>query len=198
MTCCTLRWQRSSQFNAFLQSPTPVTKPTDIRLLEVAAETELIAFRTPIKFGGRVVTEAVLFNVTVQAETRSGRRGTGLGSMPIGNVWGGPSKVTSTEQSLAAMEELSHRLVKVAAAYKGTGHPLEITHEIAASYQATADAVARDQKLSEPYPRLAQLVAASPIEAAIHDAQGKALGQNSYNLLGPEFVSHDLATYLTP
>ena len=33
-------------------------------------------------------------------------------------------------------------------------------------------------------PRLAQLVAASPLEAAIHDAYGKALGQNSYNLLG--------------
>ncbi len=45
-------------------------------------------------------------------------------------------------------------------------------------------------------PRLAQLVAASPLEAAIHDAYGKALGQNSYNLLGPEFVNRDLATYL--
>ena len=47
-------------------------------------------------------------------------------------------------------------------------------------------------------PRLAQLVAASPLEAAIHDAYGKALGQNSYNLLGPEFVSADLAHYLSP
>jgi L-alanine-DL-glutamate epimerase-like enolase superfamily enzyme len=47
-------------------------------------------------------------------------------------------------------------------------------------------------------PRLAQLVAASPLDAAIHDAFGKALGQNSYNLLGPEFVSSDLANYLTP
>ena len=46
-------------------------------------------------------------------------------------------------------------------------------------------------------PRLAQLVAASPLEAAIHDAYGKALGQNAYNLLGPEFVGRDLAAYLT-
>ncbi len=46
-------------------------------------------------------------------------------------------------------------------------------------------------------PRLAQLVAASPLEAAIHDAYGKALGPNSYNLLGPEFVNRDLAAYLT-
>jgi L-alanine-DL-glutamate epimerase-like enolase superfamily enzyme len=42
------------------------------------------------------------------------------------------------------------------------------------------------------------LVSASPLEAAIYDAQGKALGLNSYNLLGPEFVSRDLAAYLAP
>ena len=43
---------------------------------------------------------------------------------------------------------------------------------------------------------LAQLVAASPLEAAIHDAYGKALGQSSYNLLGPDYASADLSTYL--
>src|SRR5208283_1907100 len=30
------------------------------------------------------------------------------------------------------------------------------------------------------------------------DAYGRALGQNSYDLLGPEFVNRDLAAYLTP
>ena len=52
-------------------------------------------------------------------------------------------------------------------------------------------------QLDEPMPRLAQLVVASPLEAAIHDAYGKVLGQNSYNLLGSEFVNADLAHYLT-
>ena len=45
-------------------------------------------------------------------------------------------------------------------------------------------------------PRLAQLVAASPTEAALHDAYGKALGQNSYDLLGREFANRDLSSYL--
>jgi L-alanine-DL-glutamate epimerase-like enolase superfamily enzyme len=31
----------------------------------------------------------------------------------------------------------------------------------------------------------------------VHDAYGKALGANAYNLLGREFVNHDLAAYLT-
>jgi len=40
------------------------------------------------------------------------------------------------------------------------------------------------------------LVAASPLEAAIHDAYGHVLGQNSYILLGQEFVNRDLCAYL--
>jgi L-alanine-DL-glutamate epimerase-like enolase superfamily enzyme len=50
--------------------------------------------------------------------------------------------------------------------------------------------------LPEAVPPLAQLVAASPLEAAIHDAFGKILSRNSFDLLGPEWVNADLATYL--
>ena len=56
-------------------------KPTDIRITSVASETERIGYRSPIKFGGRVVTDAVLTNVTIGVETRDGRRGSGFGSM---------------------------------------------------------------------------------------------------------------------
>jgi L-alanine-DL-glutamate epimerase-like enolase superfamily enzyme len=35
------------------------------------------------------------------------------------------------------------------------------------------------------------------LEAAIHDAYGKAHGQNAYNLLGPDWVSADLSHYLS-
>ncbi len=68
---------------------------------------------------------------------------------------------------------------------------------MAQAYQSAADRITQAAGLAEPMPRLAQLVAASPLEAAIHDAYGKALGRNSYNLLGPEFVSRDLSAYLT-
>lgn len=174
-----------------------MSKATDIRLLEVKAETELHAYRTPIKFGGRVVTDAVLFNVTADVETRDGRRGQGFGSMPVGNVWGWPSQVVSVDESLQAMIQLSHQLVRAANEYRGIGHPLETTHELSQAYQPEADKVTTAAGLAEPMPRLAQLVSASPLEAAIHDAYGKTLGENSYNLLGKEFVNADLSTYLT-
>jgi L-alanine-DL-glutamate epimerase-like enolase superfamily enzyme len=171
---------------------------TDIRILESSASQQLHQYRTPIKFGGRVVEDAVLLNVEIAVETRDGRRGQGFGSMPMGNAWAWPSQTASGGQTLDAMLRLGERLTELAGEHQGEGHPLEITHDLATLYAPTAEAATRAAGVDEPMPRLAQLVAASPIEAAIHDAYGKALGANSYNLLGKEYVSRHLAHYLTP
>jgi L-alanine-DL-glutamate epimerase-like enolase superfamily enzyme len=45
-------------------------------------------------------------------------------------------------------------------------------------------------------PELAQLVAASPFDAALHDAYGRVLRANSYNVLSKEHMHHDLSEYL--
>jgi len=173
-----------------------VSKATDIRLLKVTSETEQFSYRSPIKFGGRVVTDVVLLHVTAEVETRDGRRGRGFGSMPVGNIWGWPGDTVSADDTLAAMVELGLRLARDANDYSGVGHPLEITHDLSGSYQSTADEITAAANIG-PMPRLAQLVSASPLEAAIHDAFGKTLGENSYNLLSAEFANCDLSSYLT-
>jgi L-alanine-DL-glutamate epimerase-like enolase superfamily enzyme len=175
-----------------------LSKPTDIRLLEVSTRTESYTYRAPVKFGGRVVSDAVILDVTVDVETRDGRRARGLGSMPMGNVWAWPTAEPSSGETLTAMIDLGERLAQQANAYQGQGHPLEITHDLSQDHAGLAEEVARDTNTGPAMPRLAQLVAASPLEAAIHDAYGKALGQNSYNVLGAEFVNRDLGSYLTP
>lgn len=172
-----------------------MSKPTDIRVTNVAFETETISYRTPIKFGGRVVSSATTANVTLDVETRAGRRSRGFGSMPLGNAWAWPSKLVSGEQTLAAMEVLARQVADTAVG-PGYGHPLELTHDLSQQYQAVAAKVGTEMQLAEPMSRLAILVAASPTEAAIHDAFGKALGENSYNLLGAEFVNRDLSHFL--
>ena len=175
-----------------------MSKPTDVRIVNVALDTERIDYRSPIKFGGRVVTDVVIANVALDVQTRDGRRGRGFGSMPIGNVWAWPSSSVTPAQSLDAMKRFAEGLVKVVANYRGCGHPLDITRELAEDHGSLADSVVQSMGLAEPMPKLAELVAASPFEAAIHDAYGKTLGANSYNLVGAEFVNHDLAHYLTP
>lgn len=171
-------------------------RPSDIRLVEVRTSTQQIAYRAPIKFGGRVVTDCLLLDVDCTVETVDGRRALGHGSMPLGNAWAWPSQVVAGEQTLAAMLELGQHLAERAAAEVGCGHPLDLTERLAAPRAELAASVVRRLDLPEPMPVLAELVAASPLEAAIHDAYGKALGQSAYNLLGPPWVHHDLAEYL--
>ncbi len=174
-----------------------MSKSTDIQLKSVSCTSREIDYRVPIKFGGRVVVDVTVMDVRVDVETRDGRRATGTGSMPLGNAWAWPSRVVSSETTLAAMVQLTDQLVDVANGDTEMGHPIEITHALAPSYDSIAEQVVADLQLGEPMPRLARLVAASPLEAAIHDAYGKALGQNSYNVLGAEFVNADLSHYLT-
>ena len=171
-------------------------KSTDIRICEAAASTQYFKYRVPAKFGGRTVTEVVLLDVVVDVETRDGRRGRGFGSMPMGNIWAWPSQRLSPEQTLSAMVDLGKRFVQDAAQYCGSGHPLEIIHDLEQSQRQAANAITSAAGISEDMPRLAELVAASPLEAAIHDAYGKALGQSSYSVLSTEYATADLSTYL--
>jgi len=173
-----------------------VSKSTDIRLLNVRHQTQEFAYRTPIKFGGRVVNSATIFDITVEVETRDGRRGQGTGSMPLSNAWAWPTDAVPGEMALAAMQRLAELYVEAGNQYRGVGHPLEIVNELSQHWSSTAETLVVALKLAEPIPRLAQLVSASPLDAAIHDAYGRCLGLNAYNTLGSEFVNRDLSHYL--
>ena len=173
-----------------------MSKPTDIRILKAASRAEHFDYRTPIKFGGRAVADAVLLHVTVEVETRDGRRGQGFGSMPVGNVWGWPSQKVDMDSALQAMIQFGHQVTQRADVYADMGHPLEITHDLGEDYATVADEVIARAGLEEAMPRLAQLVSASPLEAAVHDAYGRALQENSYNLLGADFANRDIGAYL--
>ena len=173
-----------------------MARPTDIAITEANCERQYVAYRTPMKFGGRVVTDAVIFDVVVRARTRDGREGVGHGSMTMGNVWAWPTDEVDSDMTLDAMLRVAEQSVSTANDYNDTAHPLAITHELAHGDAAIAAKVERDLNLAEPMPRLAQMVATSPLHAAIHDAQGKICGLNSYDMLGEEHIDHDLSTYL--
>ena len=98
-----------------------MTKHTDITLKEVTCSTQRIDYRTPIKFGGRVVVDVVLFNVEVLVESRDGRQARGQGSMPLGNVWSWPSQEVSGDQTLQAMETMGQELISLAADFHDFG-----------------------------------------------------------------------------
>ena len=111
-----------------------MTKSTDIRIVDITTNLQNILYRTPMKFGGRVVTDVTLFNVDVTVETRDGRRGTGHGSMPVGNAWGWPSAVEPGNRTLDAMIRLGDGVAAAAGQMKHYGHPIELVHDLSHDY----------------------------------------------------------------
>lgn len=171
-------------------------KSSDIRITEVTYEFEDVSFRVPLKFGGRVVDKTILINVEVAVETRGGDHSIGLGSMPIGNVWAWPSQTLSGDQTEAAMKKFVEEVVDLGNSYPEYGHPIDIVYQISAEYYHLQRAIPQRMKFDEQMPDLARLVAASPFDAALHDAYGRVNGLNSYDVLSADFMNHDLSEYL--
>jgi L-alanine-DL-glutamate epimerase-like enolase superfamily enzyme len=173
-----------------------LAKPTDIRIRDARLEIEYLSFRTPLKFGGRVVEHYQVVNVWIDVENRVGDLGTGLGSMPIGNIWAWPTTL-EPDQTQAAMRTLSEELTREVATWNDFAHAIDHGVRLAETLEKKSADVVVGLNLPEPMPRLASLVAASPIDAAIHDAFGHCLRANVYQLLGPDHVERDLSHYLS-
>jgi L-alanine-DL-glutamate epimerase-like enolase superfamily enzyme len=171
-------------------------KPTDIRVKDISFAYEDHRFRTPIKFGGTAVDRVTLVNVFCTIETRAGKIGKGFGSMPLGNVWSFPSRRLTYDDTLEAMKALTQRIATITSCCTEFGHPIDLTWALEQEYQKTAKDLSKKRQMVEPLPELCTLVAASPFDAALHDAFGKVHGLNCYRTYGPDFVSHDLGHYL--
>ena len=96
-----------------------MTKPTDIRIVEATCDFEAVAFRTPLKFGGRVTENTTLINVEVTVENNAGDYATGFGSMPLGNIWAWPSGSVSPDAAETAMSEFAEELLML---HSNPGH----------------------------------------------------------------------------
>ena len=173
-----------------------MSKSTDIRLRRVELTWENYQYRTPIKFGGRTVTECYVLNVHSEVETRGGKVARGFGSMPMGNTWSWPSKILDNEQTFAAMKTLAGRCAEICSRGTDFGHPVDLGVALEEQFLEAARHLGAELKLAEPIPKLATLVTGSPFDAAIHDAFGKVHGVNCYHTYGTDFMSHDVGHYL--
>ena len=79
-----------------------------------------------------------------------------------------------------------------------SGHPVDLFRALEPAYLRAAAAVSRQRALPAPIPKLCTLVVASPFDAAIHDAYGKAFGVSAYDTYGPAFMGRDLSHDLGP
>ena len=174
-----------------------MAKATDIRIRNAACAFEAVTFRTPLKFGGRIISKSFLMNVDVEVESRDGKRHAGgFGSMPVGNIWAWPTDKVSDDQTESAMKQFAEEVIELANGCHELGHPIDLSYHMSAEYEHLGKLLANKLKLPEPIPKLALAVAASPFDAALHDAYGRLHGLNSYNTLSSKFMTHDLSEYL--
>ena len=165
---------------------------TELVAADLQLTTETFAYRTPMKFGGRVVEDVTVASVHAGVQNASGQTGRGLGSMTMGVAWAWPDPAVDADTKLAVVLDLTRATIDSLAADPLTGHPMTVCLRLGHRRAALAAEACQRHGLSEAIPPLAILLAGSPIESALFDAHGKAAGRSAYQLLGPEHLPMSL------
>lgn len=173
-----------------------MANPSDITVREVENSTRSFVYRQPMKFGGRVVEDVCVLRVEIVV-TREGSRKQvkGVGEMTMGNAWAWPSKIPG-KITLKILIELANRLSARVQESTLSGDPLQIGERIGHLRDAVTQELVDEYKIAESIPKLAAMLAASPLEAAVHDAYGRVAGTSSFNCLTADYLNQDLSAYL--
>src|SRR5690242_13088319 len=177
----------------------PPSSELDVR--PVAASLYLLPIKTrvPLKFGPEITTEVTCARVRLTVRNAAGREAVGWGETPLSVQWVWPSAL-SYEARHEVLKRFCVRLVEAWAGFDASGHPIEVGDAFQRQVlPGLLEAVNRERgRDAEPMPWLAALVCCSAFDLALHDAYGVLHGRPVYQTYSAEFMSADLAHYLTP
>ena len=173
----------------------PLSKPTDIRLLEVESTSTEVAYRTPIKFGGRIVATPSFWK---WPSSRNPLRPPGprAGLDALGQRLGLAHRSVSDDADLAAMAALAERFLAatpgIASGPSAGNHPRVGRRAPNAGPPRSATGWRWPSRFRgwRNWSRPARWKRRFTTLTARH-------GRNSYDLLGPDYVDADLAALLT-
>ena len=156
-----------------------------------------IQTRVPLKFGPEITTCVTCARASLTVVNRRGRTAVGWGETPLSVQWVWPSAL-GYEVRHKALKEFCRELAAAWAGFESTGHPMETGHDF--HEHALPKLLARFNagREEEPVPWLAALVCCSVFDLALHDACGQLLERPVYETYSAEFMSRDLAAFLTP
>ncbi|MFO0904568.1 MAG: enolase C-terminal domain-like protein [Pirellulales bacterium] len=150
-----------------------------------------VAFRdwplaAPLLLSTGAITSATAAEATVVVRVdgceAAGREAEGRGAVFLSELWAWPAADLPRAFRAARLQQLAQRTAERLVELTGAEpqHPLELGLRLLD--QAAAGACDDE---APPAPRLARLLAASPFDAALHDAVGKALDVSAYRLYDP-------------
>ncbi len=169
---------------------------TDISVREVQIFKSQASARTPLKFGAVVVEDLPIGFARATVENRSGRTAVGWGAMFLMDLWSWPSARAPRRATTRVMCDLLDAYASLVADFGRFAHPVEIFIDSEDGLRQAARDICRTLTPGEEIPFLGALVAASPVDHAIHDAFGNVNEIDSYRGCGPEFMSSDVSRYL--
>lgn len=141
-------------------------------ILKAAVEFTEQPFARPLQLSSGTITEITEATAKVRVKV-NGREAEGRGSIYLSDLWAWPDPALTHSKRDAEMQRLTTQLAEILPALlRESAHPLELglqLHEHVSSMDA------------ETVPLLARLVCASPLDAAIHDAAGQALGVSAFH-----------------
>ncbi len=154
-----------------------------------------VATRVPLKFGSETLTTVTCARVEITVTDATGHTASGWGETPLSVQWVWPSSSIAYEERHAALKAFCVRLVKAWSTFNRSGHPLEVGY--AFQNQCLHELCSEsDAGLKLPY--LAALVCCSAFDIALHDAYGNLHGVDIYSTYTAQYLSQDLAAFLTP
>jgi len=175
-----------------------MSKSTDIRPVGASLHFLPVVTRMPLKFGSETLTSVTVARARLCVTDRRGRTAEGWGETPLSVQWVWPSDHPYGERH-EALKQFCIVLARAWAESEELGHPMEVGHtfqqDILPGVLAGFNA-GRPPASQMPY--LAALVCCSAFDIALHDAYGVLHGRPVYETYTSEFMSRDLADFLTP
>lgn len=169
---------------------------SDIRVVEIQTYKTPVRCRTPLKFGAVVVDELPIGYVRAVVENRAGRRAEGWGAIFLMDLWAWPISRASHAAKNRVMRNLLDAYARSVADYLDFAHPIELFMETKEELRRLNETLCARHTPGEVMPFLGALIAASPVDHALHDAFGRVNGIDAYCGYGPEHMGFDLARYL--
>ncbi len=174
------------------------TSSRNVRVVEVEPIFSVERPAGTFAFGGATAGDLTLAHARVRIEDRQGRTADGWGAIFLSHPWAFPGPGPDGETRNRLMKRLLAGYgVRLAGAGEW-GHPLDHFLSMQQELGSIAANVADELDVTESVPDLFNLVAYSPIDAALHDAYGKLHGASSYDLLGEDDLGWDLSRVLGP
>ncbi len=135
-------------------------------------------FIKPLQLSSGVITSITEARATVHVEV-GGISGTGCGSIYLSDLWAWPDPSRSHEERDEVLRAHTNEIARALPHWcEGPAHPLELGLRL--HHKASPHPL---------LPALATSMAASPFDAAIHDAAGQALGLSAFSFYEQDFPS---------